>query len=716
VILLKFFKKLFQKNIYEDYIYNGFKKIVIIMIFIFIILGAVAYFNNLYFLNMKISNEIKDNRRLKTAFLFHFNQTVNPYADVGDKASYNRLIKTLRKHKNLKFNIHISGTLIQSLLWYNPETIELIKDGINDGQFEILGSTYSQNIMYSTDNTSNQWQIERHKEIINDIFGVTPTGFWNSERTWKQELADIIVKNGYKYTFIEDKTMKRSGSSGSEYFIRSTNKGKLAIVNDDNEFLEKVNMAVDAGDIESDVFTRGALLSADRKEYKKLFKYMRNIYEKDRENNYLLSYADDAEITGLWDFENGSSTEWDFKNLDFLLSEIENKKWIETVKYSDVVNKKSVKEDVTPVKDGAAIWMEKAARGYGNYSEKGYKSWFDFNLNSPKLAYYRKMHKEKIEFIKSLEKDSDIRVKNIYKLAKENFLVHQFEFGCTGISGTDEEYKLGDRYGMWENMRYMDIYSDVVENIKNMKDRVYEKDVNDDGIVEIVVINRENYYVFSKKNGGRILFWFDLNRGVELIGGEIGVQLAEKFYNGNKVVEPYSFKEFIQYSNDSQGFINYFEKMEYNVRTGGLNDKLKYSTEEINRGAISDIYDLELMLIEKNSNRIVFSYGEFKKEIIFTDTGFEINYIVPKKSEELTVSTEVSPDYYAILNQGKKAVKINRINQSIEIYNIVSNIGVKFEFSEDSKSSIYDSLHGYIITTKFKDKNPGIKIKKYLNK
>ena len=145
------------------------------------------------------------------------------------------------------------------------------------------------------------------------------------------------------------------------------------------------------------------------------------------------------------------------------------------------------------------------------------------------------------------------------------------------------------------------------------------------------------------------------------------------------------------------------------------NDKLKYNKYEINRGAITDIYDLELNVSEKDSKKVVFSYGEFKKEIVFTETGFEINYIVPEKSEELTVKTEVSPDYYSILNKGKKALTINQNNSGIEIYNTVSNIGVRFDFSEEGKSSISDSLHGYIISNKFKDKKPVIKIEKYFN-
>lgn len=119
--------------------------------------------------------------------------------------------------------------------------------------------------------------------------------------------------------------------------------------------------------------------------------------------------------------------------------------------------------------------MEKAAKGRGSYAEQGYNGWFDFNSNSPKLAYYRKMHESKKKFFEKYSGEKAENIKNIVKLAMDNYLSHQFEFGCTGVSGLDSEFKLGKKYGMWENMRFMEVYSDVVENIKNPKDNIYKK-------------------------------------------------------------------------------------------------------------------------------------------------------------------------------------------------------------------------------------------------
>ncbi|MBI4771043.1 MAG: hypothetical protein HY784_11710 [Chloroflexi bacterium] len=94
---------------------------------------------------------------LTVPFLFHFNQHFNEYARVASRACYRGLLRVLRAHPALKFNIHISGTLVHALSWVDPEPLELIRDGLKAGQFELLGSTYAQNVLYA----SNDWDNAR---------------------------------------------------------------------------------------------------------------------------------------------------------------------------------------------------------------------------------------------------------------------------------------------------------------------------------------------------------------------------------------------------------------------------------------------------------------------------------------------------------------------------------------------------------------------------
>ncbi|BDU50654.1 hypothetical protein [Haliovirga abyssi] len=680
----------------ESYIYSGFKKMLVISLLIFLIFGGIEIGKILYYKNIKISDKVINNRKLDIAFLFHLNQGSNPHADIADKVTYYNLIKTLRKHPSLKFNLHISGTLIQDLLWYNPETIKLIKDGIKSGQFEILGSTYAQNVMYSTDEQSNIWQIEEHKRIIKKVFGVNPVGFWNAERTWNQNITKLVLKYGYKYTFVENHILKESGAKDADWVLRTTENGKLTIVNDDTNFLPLVNNAIDTGDNEVKRDERGANLTEKSKNYKKLFKYIRKIYEKDKKSDFLLNYADDAEVTGLWDFSSQKNPEWDFENLDFLLTKLENKKWIKLVKYSDILSEKKA-EDITPIKDGYASWMEKAAKGEGQYSEKGYDGWFDFNKNSPKLAYYRKLHKKYEKFINEYKNSDKKNIKKLVALAKENFLSHQFEFGCTGIAGTDEEWKNGRRLGVWENIKTVSVIEEAVKDIEeNIKNKIYEKDVNMDNIKEVIVVNNDNFYVFSKARGGRLLFWYDLKTGKEIVGGELGVQLGEEYYDGNFPTQPFSIKNNIRFLNGMNSVLNYFEKRVYLTRVKGLNEKFEYENSDNNNYKISDYYKAD-MEVEYNEDYLIFTADNYKKEIKFTKNGFEVDYLnISNDVKNINVKSEFEPGYFTIVNNGKKVLDIKNSNNKIEILNKKVNIGIEITVPKDVKIKNYYSLFGIV--------------------
>ena len=62
--------------------------------------------------------------------------------------------------------------------WSNSEALDLVREGIVDGQFEILGSTLAQNIIYSIPSlVDNEVQIELHRKMLKDVLGVEPVGF-----------------------------------------------------------------------------------------------------------------------------------------------------------------------------------------------------------------------------------------------------------------------------------------------------------------------------------------------------------------------------------------------------------------------------------------------------------------------------------------------------------------------------------------------------------
>lgn len=667
-----------------------------IMIAVAIVFSAIII-NIIYkvSINSNVSQKIDGERKLETVFLFHLNQTLTSHADFADKSSYNGLLKVLRKHKDLKFNIHIAGTLIQDLLWYSPETLQLIKDGVEDGQFELLGSTYSQNVMYSTDDESNREQLKRHKEIIKDVFGIEPEGFWNPERTWRQSLAPIITDAGYKYITLEDH-ITRQNSKLPEYVLRRTDNKKLIVINDDSEFMEIFNSAVDVGDGEYDVEKRGANLTEKSPEMKAIFRYLRKIYDQDKKDQFTASYAEDAEATGNWDLWAQKAPEWDFENLDKILTEIEKTKWIKTAKYSEVAKSEKVAEDIEKIDDGAATWMEKAAGNPAvNYGEGNYKNWKDYNDNSPKLAYYREMQNKNREMLKKYDNVKNEAVQKVMKLAKEALMVYQFEFGCTGIGGTRDEWESGKKFAVWERMRTMSVYYDLIERILNKKDITEEKDVNDDGIKELVVVKDDNYFIFSIARGGKILYWFDMKNGMELSGNELVTQMNEEYIDDNFSDEPFNLGDYSRFFVADDSVIEYFKNTYYYVRAKASNEIIKLKNDDI----AEKFYNMSTTYVIKNNNEILFTNGSYVKIVKIEKNGFTTEYKMPDNVEKITSFSEFSPDYYSIINSGKKILETSNNNGIFKVINKKSGIGVEVNYPASSPSRIKESLFGIIIET-----------------
>src|SRR5688500_8691735 len=106
----------------------------------------------------------------KLALVFHANQTLTPFVATASRAGYRGLWHVLRAHPAVRCTLHISGTLLHSLLWLDPEALAPVRAGLADGQFELLASTYAQNVPYASDDGDNAWQIAEHKALLAKTF------------------------------------------------------------------------------------------------------------------------------------------------------------------------------------------------------------------------------------------------------------------------------------------------------------------------------------------------------------------------------------------------------------------------------------------------------------------------------------------------------------------------------------------------------------------
>jgi len=173
--------------------------------------------------------EVWNNRgqHAKVALLAHGNQAVEPGAtiqnivDNGSGAGYQRPVKIHNIYSNAALNLHVTPTLAMALewakvgnsnTWYSgPGLNEQIRAGVAAGTFRLLGSTFSDHILKYFDAAYNRANVQLAAEILNEIYGGSPTSgvvstnvFWIPERVADVETLKQVKTNlGFRATILD---------------------------------------------------------------------------------------------------------------------------------------------------------------------------------------------------------------------------------------------------------------------------------------------------------------------------------------------------------------------------------------------------------------------------------------------------------------------------------------------------------------------------------
>ena len=484
--------------------------------------------------------------QLHIALLFHFNQNLNQFSHLASQTCYKGLLHVLRRHARLPFAIHMSGSLIHALQWYDPEPLQLLADGINAGQFTLVGSTYAQNVAYASDDWDNLLQMMLHRDVMQRNFGVSPAIFWNPERCWRQSLAPVLRAGGYSHTLIEGDFLRQAGCP-QPHAVWQTGQDEQAITlfNDDQHLKNAINYAIWTG-------RTGRALD-----------YLRTLAAQPDSDTYYVWYAEDAEATGLWGYARGVLPQSAWANLDRLLTELEQQPWLAITAPAQAPKPQGV---LPVIPDGQASWMVASLRATGKpYHEDGYQDWFDFNARSPKLAYFRRLFAGIRSRLQASQAAPPANAAAARLIAQAHLALaaHQYEFGCIGIG------QPGDR--QWEMARAalvclraaelaaaaapapdfsgrrddtivdsprlsaadpeaagdpLDWRAERRQQLANAPAaapfsdvRCWREDVNDDGQEEVCLASARLFAVLTAL-GGRLLYAFDLQEGVSWVGNE----------------------------------------------------------------------------------------------------------------------------------------------------------------------------------------------------
>ncbi|MEM0027008.1 MAG: alpha-amylase [Ignisphaera sp.] len=113
-------------------------------------------------------------------------------------------IRNVRKMgKEFKFSMSLSGVLIEQAMKWDKRVIDIISEAIAEDAIELVEQTYYHSLasLFSVDEFVEQ--IELHRALVKEIFGVAPRVAENTEFIYNNEIAYMLCRLGYKAILTE---------------------------------------------------------------------------------------------------------------------------------------------------------------------------------------------------------------------------------------------------------------------------------------------------------------------------------------------------------------------------------------------------------------------------------------------------------------------------------------------------------------------------------
>lgn len=113
------------------------------------------------------------------------------------------LLRLLHENPEFKLSLSITGTVIDQLEQWSPETLESFRKLTETGRVEILAETYYHSLAFFYSRAEFEAQVRLHADKIKAVFGQTPKVFRNTEFSYNNDLAYWADKAGYKAILAE---------------------------------------------------------------------------------------------------------------------------------------------------------------------------------------------------------------------------------------------------------------------------------------------------------------------------------------------------------------------------------------------------------------------------------------------------------------------------------------------------------------------------------
>ncbi|RLF65595.1 MAG: 4-alpha-glucanotransferase [Thermoplasmata archaeon] len=415
-------------------------------------------------------------------FGLHNHQPVGNFSYVFEHAynsAYNPVLETLEDYPEMKVSLHYTGPLLEWIEENHPEHLDLLKKLISRGQVEIVISGFYEPVLAAIPEADRLLQLRLAKDYAKKI-GYNPKGVWITERFWEPSLAKDIAKAGLDFAIVDDQHFLAAGLKKENlygYYL-TEHEGHAIAVFPIDEYLRYLTPF---------------------RPVERTITYLKHLDE--RFNNPLVVIHDDGEKYGVWP----GTYEWVHKKgwLREFFEEITSNEMITTTTYSEYMKSHpplglvylpttsyfEMSEWSLPADQAKELvdfvnWLksENKFKKYRVFVKGGI--WKNFFYKYPEANY---MHKRML-FLSELTKRS-LKAKMYVLRAQCNDAYWHGIFG--GV------YLPHLREAIWRNL--------IAAHDHVARGRIYVRDIDIDGHVEILYERPKYFAVLKPSYGGALI-------------------------------------------------------------------------------------------------------------------------------------------------------------------------------------------------------------------
>jgi len=252
----------------------------------------------------------------------HFHQPVGNFDYVIEHACdkcYMPFLETLKKYPDIKMSFHFTGCLLEWIEANRPEIIDIVRDMTRKGQIEMLSGGFYEPILTSIPERDRLSQIAMLNDYVRSKFKYEPKGAWVAERVWEPTLPAVFHDSGIKYVILDDTHFLYSGITKDRtygYYITEDNGKTVAAFPSDKVLRYHIPFKMPEESIN----------------------YMKEVASKHENPTFI--YGDDGEKFGEWP----GTHKWVYEEKwlkNFFDEIIKNKDWLNTITFSECLDKKS---------------------------------------------------------------------------------------------------------------------------------------------------------------------------------------------------------------------------------------------------------------------------------------------------------------------------------------------------------------------------------------